>query len=49
MQHRTVFELMIHGAVTAAPQTPFRHIARLFGESTEYTDESLALDVEPPR
>lgn len=32
MQHRTVFEVMTHNVVTAAPQTPFKQIARLFVE-----------------
>ncbi|MEU8524079.1 MULTISPECIES: CBS domain-containing protein [Streptomyces] len=33
MQHRTVFEVMTHSVVTAAPQTPFKEIARLFAEN----------------
>lgn len=49
MQHRTVFEVMRHGAVTAAPQTPCKQIARPFSESLEYTSDIHALDVEPPR
>ncbi|MFE2012887.1 CBS domain-containing protein [Streptomyces sp. NPDC059491] len=30
MQHRTVFEVMTHDVVTAARETPFKEIARLF-------------------
>ncbi|MFI8913846.1 CBS domain-containing protein [Streptomyces sp. NPDC053513] len=30
MRHRTVFEVMTHDVVTAAPQTPFKQSARLF-------------------
>ncbi|MFG3344200.1 CBS domain-containing protein [Streptomyces sp. NPDC048018] len=33
MQHRTVFEVMTHDVVTAAPETPFKEIARLFAEN----------------
>lgn len=32
MQHRTVFEVMTHDVVTAAPETPFKEIARLFAD-----------------
>ncbi|MGW4161027.1 CBS domain-containing protein [Streptomyces sp. NPDC004788] len=32
MQHRTVFEVMTHDVVTAAPTTPFKEIARLFAD-----------------
>lgn len=32
MQHRTVFEVMTHDVVTAAPETPFKEIARLFSD-----------------
>ncbi|WP_306324720.1 CBS domain-containing protein [Streptomyces venezuelae] len=32
MQHRTVFEVMTHNVVTAAPTTPFKEIARLFAD-----------------
>ncbi|WP_329427886.1 CBS domain-containing protein [Streptomyces sp. NBC_01268] len=32
MQHRTVFEVMPHDVVTAAPETPFKQIARLFAD-----------------
>ncbi|MFI8438272.1 CBS domain-containing protein [Streptomyces sp. NPDC079020] len=32
MQHRTVFEVMTHDVVTAAPATPFKEVARLFSE-----------------
>ncbi|MFF8839438.1 CBS domain-containing protein [Streptomyces sp. NPDC015130] len=32
MQHRTVFEVMTHDVVTAAPETPFKQIARLFAD-----------------
>lgn len=33
MQHRTVFEVMTHDVVTAAPHTPFKQIVRLFAEN----------------
>ncbi|MBP2586153.1 CBS-domain-containing membrane protein [Streptomyces sp. PvR006] len=32
MQHRTVFEVMTHDVITAAPDTPFRQIARPFAD-----------------
>ncbi|MFF7443013.1 CBS domain-containing protein [Streptomyces sp. NPDC008122] len=32
MQHRTVFEVMTHDVVTAAPATSFKDIARLFAD-----------------
>lgn len=32
MQHRTVFEVMTHDVITAAPETPFKQIARLFAD-----------------
>ncbi|AJF63174.1 CBS domain-containing protein [Streptomyces vietnamensis] len=32
MQHRTVFEVMTHDVVTAAPATSFKEIARLFAD-----------------
>ncbi|MEU7069886.1 CBS domain-containing protein [Streptomyces narbonensis] len=32
MQHRTVFEVMTHDVITAAPTTPFKEIARLFAD-----------------
>ncbi|WP_415947184.1 CBS domain-containing protein [Streptomyces sp. KLOTTS4A1] len=32
MQHRTVFEVMTHNVVTAAPGTPFKEIARLLAD-----------------
>ncbi|MEU3744144.1 MULTISPECIES: CBS domain-containing protein [Streptomyces] len=32
MQHRTVFEVMTHDVVTAAPETRFKQIARLFAD-----------------
>ena len=32
MQHRTVFEVMTHDVVTAAPETPFKEIAGLFAD-----------------
>ncbi|MEF9887001.1 CBS domain-containing protein [Streptomyces sp. P9-A4] len=32
MQHRTVFEVMTHDVVTAAPETSFKEIARLFAD-----------------
>ena len=45
MQHRTVFEVMTHNVVTAAPQTPFKQIARLFAEH----DVSAVPVVDPDR
>ncbi|MFI2738388.1 CBS domain-containing protein [Streptomyces sp. NPDC018711] len=45
MQHRTVFEVMTHSVVTAAPQTPFKEIARLFAEN----DVSAVPVVDPDR
>ncbi len=45
MQHRTVFEVMTHAVVTAAPQTPFKQIARLFAEH----DVSAVPVVDPER
>ncbi|MDK0517860.1 CBS domain-containing protein [Streptomyces sp. ML-6] len=33
MQHRTVFEVMTHDVVTAAPSASFKEIARLFAEN----------------
>ncbi|MFB7589090.1 CBS domain-containing protein [Streptomyces sp. NPDC056169] len=32
MQHRTVVEVMTHDVVTAAPETPFKEIARLLAD-----------------
>ncbi|MFD8009021.1 CBS domain-containing protein [Streptomyces sp. NPDC058955] len=45
MQHRTVFEVMTHSVVTAAPQTSFKEIARLFAEN----DVSAVPVVDPDR
>ncbi|MEV6246751.1 CBS domain-containing protein [Streptomyces sp. NPDC051742] len=45
MQHRTVFEVMTHDVVTAAPQTPFKQIARLFADH----DVSAVPVVDPDR
>ncbi|MER6096484.1 CBS domain-containing protein [Streptomyces sp. NPDC001728] len=45
MQHRTVFEVMTHKVVTAAPQTPFKQVARLFAEH----DVSAVPVVDPDR
>ncbi|MEU2231663.1 CBS domain-containing protein [Streptomyces vietnamensis] len=45
MQHRTVFEVMTHNVVTAAPQTPFKQVARLFAEN----DVSAVPVVDPDR
>ncbi|MFE6222697.1 CBS domain-containing protein [Streptomyces sp. NPDC057854] len=45
MQHRTVFEVMTHNVVTAAPQTPFKQIARLLAEH----DVSAVPVVDPDR
>ncbi|MDX2296446.1 MULTISPECIES: CBS domain-containing protein [Streptomyces] len=45
MQHRTVFEVMTHKVITAAPQTPFKQIARLLAEH----DVSAVPVVDPDR
>ncbi|MFF5933685.1 CBS domain-containing protein [Streptomyces sp. NPDC012508] len=45
MQHRTVFEVMTHDVVTAAPGTSFKGIARLFAEN----DVSAVPVVDPDR
>ncbi|MEU6982080.1 CBS domain-containing protein [Streptomyces sp. NPDC046324] len=45
MQHRTVFEVMTHDVVTAAPETSFKGIARLFAEN----DVSAVPVVDPDR
>ncbi|WP_432752169.1 CBS domain-containing protein [Streptomyces sp. JL2001] len=45
MQHRTVFEVMTHDVVTAAPETSFKGIARLLAEN----DVSAVPVVDPDR
>ncbi|MFF9011684.1 CBS domain-containing protein [Streptomyces sp. NPDC014870] len=45
MQHRTVFEVMTHDVVTAAPETSFKQIARLFADN----DISAVPVVDPDR
>ncbi|KQX46257.1 MULTISPECIES: CBS domain-containing protein [unclassified Streptomyces] len=47
MQHRTVFEVLTHNVVTAAPQTPFKQIARLFAEHDVSAVPVVAPDRRP--